>query len=168
MGKMKLKLSDQILEYYITPDGNLDNTTTLCMDNTPTLCRVEYAASGKNFTHMVFPSFKLDTNNMVVGIKFLFVGENNHEEIITFTFMPNGDVVSTHTSKSTNASHIGCIKNIITNNGIMIGFKIIGQGYSHILKKMVQFKKVLLKSGSKIYIKEGKKWILHRTTKIIN
>ena len=39
--------------------------------------------------------------------------------------MPNGDVVSTHTSKNTNASHIARIKNIITKNGIMTGYKII-------------------------------------------
>jgi len=155
MGKMKL--SDQILEFKY--NGNLDNTTKLYT--------VEYAATGKKFTKTVYRSFKLDTNNTVVGIKYSIFGENNHEENITFTFMPDGDVVSTHTSKSTNASHIGRIKNIITKNGIMIGYKIIGTGYSHILKKMVQFKKVSLKSGSKIYIKQGNKWMLHRTTKLI-
>ena len=122
----------------------------------------------KNLHMCVIRSFKLDNNNTVVGIKYSICGENNHEENITYTFMPNGDVVSTHTSKNTNASHIARIKNIITKNGIMTGYKIIGTGHSHILKKMVQFKKVSLKSGTKIYIKEGKKWILHRTTTLIN
>ena len=155
----KVKLSDQILEF-MSPGGNLDNTTKLYT--------VEYAATGTKKTSMVYRSFKLDTNNTVVGIKYSIFGENNHEDILTFTFMPNGDVTSTHMSKHTNASHIGRIKNIITKNGIMIGYKTIGTGYSHILKKMVQFKKVSLKSGSKIYIKQGNKWALHRTATLIN